>query len=238
MTGHNDPFPLRSDEELLQGQYELDIIEVLGDAFRVWLRYAGQFLLAGFLYAVVVFATCGLGLVLNGPVMAGFTYAAFRAMRGQPVELYHFMEGFKDFWHYTLKSALVSALTLLAFCCCVVPGLYLGVAWLFATPLMIERKLGWWQSLELSRKVVHRYFGLILALHSIVGIESLLFGASGFGSVLILPMASLVYVATYARIFGLAPVEQGESPIQEERKPLTPQFVTKALLGFSMSSSG
>src|SRR5205823_6705426 len=49
-------------------------------------------------------------------------------------------------------------------CCCVLPGIYLYVAWIFAIPLVIDRRLEFWSAIELSRKVVTRIWFPTLGL--------------------------------------------------------------------------
>jgi hypothetical protein len=53
-----------------------------------------------------------------------------------------------------------------AACCCVIPGIYLGIAWLLAIPLVADRGLNFWQGLESSRRAVtprwFSFFGLFL----------------------------------------------------------------------------
>jgi hypothetical protein len=51
-------------------------------------------------------------------------------------------------------------------CCCIIPGIYLQVAWAFAIALVADKRLEFWGAMELSRKVVtrvwFRIFGLLL----------------------------------------------------------------------------
>ena len=41
---------------------------------------------------------------------------------------------------------------------CILPGIYLGVAWIFTEALVIDKKLEFWPAMELSRKVVSRHW--------------------------------------------------------------------------------
>ena len=52
--------------------------------------------------------------------------------------------------------------------CCVVPGIYLFVAWWFALPLVIDKRLEFWPAMRLSRKIITlhwwKFFGFLLVL--------------------------------------------------------------------------
>ena len=52
-----------------------------------------------------------------------------------------------------LAGVISYSLIGVGFLCCIVPGIYLAIAWLFTFPLVIDKKLDFWPALELSRKV-------------------------------------------------------------------------------------
>jgi len=39
---------------------------------------------------------------------------------------------------------------------CLIPGIYLSVAWYFAIPLIIDRRMNFWAAMECSRKMVNK----------------------------------------------------------------------------------
>ena len=49
-------------------------------------------------------------------------------------------------------------------CFCILPAIYLAVAWVFALPLVADKKLFFWSAMELSRKVVTRVWFEVFAL--------------------------------------------------------------------------
>jgi uncharacterized membrane protein len=53
---------------------------------------------------------------------------------------------------------------------CIVPGIYLSVAWILTGPLIVDRRLGFWEAMELSRKVVTHRFWLMLCLVALVAV--------------------------------------------------------------------
>ena len=74
-----------------------------------------------------------------------------------------------------LLGFAVGLLTLAGFgvALCIVPGIYLSVAWIFAVPLVIDKKTGVWEAMEFSRKVVYRDCFMVFELVIIVGLIKL-----------------------------------------------------------------
>jgi len=41
---------------------------------------------------------------------------------------------------------------------CIIPGIYLGVCWMFTLPLVIDKKMEFWPAMGLSRKMVNKHW--------------------------------------------------------------------------------
>lgn len=86
-----------------------------------------------------------------------------------------------------------------------VPAIYLGVAYTFAVPLVVERRIEFWAAMEASRKTVtHQWFG-IFGLLFVLGLVNFA-GAClcGLGLLVTVPLSYGVIVAAYNNIFGLS----------------------------------
>lgn len=105
-------------------------------------------------------------LVIGGVVEGGLYLVFLRRIRGEPAALGDAFAGFgPNFVHLLLAGFLTAFLWRLgAFCCLVLPGLYLFVAWTFSVPLVADRRLEFWSAMELSRKVVTRVWFAMLGL--------------------------------------------------------------------------
>jgi hypothetical protein len=53
------------------------------------------------------------------------------------------------------------------------PGIYLGVGYVFALPLVIDKKMDFWPAMEVSRRVVHHHWWSTFALVIVLGIIAL-----------------------------------------------------------------
>jgi len=87
----------------------------------------------------------------------------------------------------------------------IVPGIYLAVSWILAPPLLLDRGLGIWQSLETSRKVIgtcwFQTFGLVLLGFPLT---LLIILTLGIGAIWLAPLASIVLGMLYHRLVGYA----------------------------------
>jgi hypothetical protein len=129
-----------------------------GATFLAWLPLLVQ---------VIPLAGPFLFLLLNGVFYGGLYLVFLRRIRGQPATVADAYSGFRSgFAQLLLVGLLTSLLTGLGMCCCILPGVYLLVAWTFSIPLVADRGLEFWSSMELSRKVVTRIwfpmFGLLI----------------------------------------------------------------------------
>jgi hypothetical protein len=96
-------------------------------------------------------------IALNGVIFGGFYYACLRRMRGETVAATEVFWGFQNAFGPLLLTGLVAGLlTEIGLCFCILPMIYLMVAWAFAIPLVADKKMFFWGAMELSRKVVTR----------------------------------------------------------------------------------
>jgi hypothetical protein len=112
----------------------------------------------------------GIGLVywiFKGVFEGGLYLVFIRRIRGQPAAVSDVFAGFNIAFAQLLLAGVVGGLLgALGMCCCLLPGIYLVIAWTFGLPLVVDKRLEFWSALELSRKVVTRVwfevFGLTL----------------------------------------------------------------------------
>ncbi|MBD1849863.1 DUF975 family protein [Leptolyngbya sp. FACHB-711] len=98
----------------------------------------------------------------------------------------------------------VAVLLLIGSLLALLPGIYLSIAYNFAIPLVVERRLGFWEAIETSRKVITKQW------FSFLGFASLLFLVNvagvllcGIGLLVTAPLTICATVAAYRHILGL-----------------------------------
>jgi uncharacterized membrane protein len=131
---------------------------VFATVFVVWLANAAMMftpIVGGIVY-----------LLLGGVFTGGLYLACLRRMRGEAVGVGSVFDGFRlCFVQLMLAGALSQLLAGIGMYLCLVPWIYLAVAWKFALPLVADKQLEFWSAMELSRKVVTRvWFRVFLLL--------------------------------------------------------------------------
>lgn len=143
--------------------------------------------------------------ILAGPLLLGLVRLNQRILRGQPADANTLFSGFSDFGP-ALGLALVSGvLTALGYLLCLLPGLYLAVAWSASWSLLADGRGSFWDCMEISRRAVTAHWGwalLLLVLAHLVGWVGVL--ACGIGLILTLPFALLVILAGFDRLLPRA----------------------------------
>ncbi len=140
------------------------------------------------------------GIVLVG----GLDYMFIRRIRGETVQVGDVFAGFNlAFLHLTLAGLVKWLFTSLGFVLCILPGIYLAVGYLFALPLVIDKKMEFWPAMEVSRRVVHHHwwstFALVIVLALIAAVGFL---ACIVGALVTIPVASASLMYVYEDLFG------------------------------------
>ena len=166
--GGPDYNEINSDAEILTRDPELRLGECLGAGWSFLGANAG--FLAGAVPLVILtnLPLVALNLIIpilgplvmvafNAVIMGGFYLACLRRLRGEAVSPAGIYSGFTVAFGQLLLTGLVSGLLMeCGFCCVILPGIYLAVAWFFAVPLAADRRMFFWSAMEMSRKVVTR----------------------------------------------------------------------------------
>ncbi len=96
-------------------------------------------------------------MLFTGVFYGGLYRVFLRRIRNQPATVADAFSGFGANFVQLLLVGIISLLLIsIGFLFCFIPGIYLYVAWVFAVPLVADKQLGFWDAMELSRKVVTR----------------------------------------------------------------------------------
>ena len=203
----------KSIESLASQGYEVKIGEYLSGSWDIFKQNGGGFI--GFIFVVfainVVLAFIPIlggiaSMVINAPLTAGAVIVALRIAKRRPISFNDFFLGFNMFLPLFLAGLLTGVLTGIGFLLLIIPGIYLAVAYAFTVPLIVERKLDFWEAMEGSRKLITKQwfsmfvFILVLALINFVGVLIL-----GVGVLVTAPWTLCCSVAAYQDIVGFLP---------------------------------
>ncbi len=129
---------------------------------------------------------------------AGVYYYFLRRMRGQPAGFADVFAGFtKAFLTLLVAGLLISLFVTVGTFCLILPGVYLAVAYTFTVLLAVDKGLGFWESMETSRKVITHQWWRVLGL-ILLAIPFLVLGAAALGVGIFVAIPLVLGAVAYA----------------------------------------
>ncbi len=220
-------------EKGLAGDYSLNLKELLGEAWRrvdgnkalIWKAMLMYIVLAVLLSLFFGFLTGGSGdadaaelpsigevigdlvtTVVLMPVGVGLVFLATAIALGRVPNPKSIFAWYDNTLRLALTYVLMWILVMIGFLLLILPGIYLAVSYQFALPLAVDKKLGPWESLEASRKVIgHRWFtvfGYNLVIAIVIAVSSLLLAIPFIWT---LPAVLIAYGILYRNLVGIEP---------------------------------
>lgn len=188
--------------EILARDYQVQISDWIS---RGWdLVKTDYWLLLGATVVGMLIAGMGIiGLVLGGPMIGGLCAMYLKKKRGQPIVFGDAFIGFNTFVPLMLANIVSGLLTGIGVLFCIIPGIYLGVCWMFTLPLVIDKKLDFWPAMELSRKVVHKHWWGLFGFLIVCGLINLAgIALCCIGAFFVMPIVFAASLLAYEDIFG------------------------------------
>jgi uncharacterized membrane protein len=201
-------------EGILQKSYTVKISQYIDSGWKTFKKnpvgFAG-FTLVFFLINVAIAKVSQsvtleafISLLISAPLNAGFLIVAFKLLKNRATTFGDFFRGFNNYLPLFLVSLVSSMVIGIGLLLLLIPGLYLAVAYIFALPLVLEKKMSFWDGMELSRKLISKQwfsflgFALVLILLNLAGVLLL-----GVGLLVTIPISTCALAAAYADIVGL-----------------------------------
>lgn len=150
----------------------------------------------------------GISLLFNilvaPPLWAGLYLSAFKGLTNQELAFSDFFKGFQFFASLVLANLVIGIFVLIGSIFCLIPGIYLSVAYLLTIPLILDRNMSFWEAMETSRKIVNKnwfvwfVFGILMLVMNIVGLVACI-----VGFFFTLPLTYCIWVAAYEDVVGI-----------------------------------
>jgi len=159
-----------------------------------------------FLIITIVAGSTVLGLVLLGPLQAGYFYILLQKLQGRPATIGDIGRGFDVFIPAMLMGILVGAFEAIGFMLCILPGFIVMAWYLFAPAFVMDKRMDFWQAMEASRTLVQKYlfeFVLFILVQIIIILLGLL--CCVIGVLVALPVCMAATACAYRDLVGLAP---------------------------------
>jgi uncharacterized membrane protein len=152
--------------------------------------------------AVILLNLTYIGILLVPALYIGMFRFSLSCIRNQSVTISDIFRGF-DLFGPSLAWAFVhTLLVFLGILLCILPGIYLSIAWVFSLKILADKKYGFWESMEMSRQVITANWGWMFLLLLISGLIAVL-GILGcfIGVFITAPFSALMLAAAYTRAF-------------------------------------
>jgi uncharacterized membrane protein len=183
--------------------YSLSIENVLQIGFNLFRANPGICIIYGAI-TLVILSNPVSGLLLAGPMVAGYYIVASQIRKHRHVELADFFKSFDKFVPLLILHLMMTLVITLGLLLLVIPGIYLAVSYLFTHFFVWFYDVEPMEAMRLSRKTVGGNFGQILLLCLVLaGINLLGVLAFGVGILLTLPFSYFVVYAAFDDIIGI-----------------------------------
>jgi hypothetical protein len=191
--------------------FQLDIGSCIGRGFQLVQDHFGLVIGAWAVSFLVQWSICifvpwigeALGFVLGAVFLGGLHFFFLKLARGERAAIGDVFAGFGPALGPLILVGVVSCLLeTVGFFLCVLPFVYLVVAWHYAAILVLDKNVDFWAAMELSRKVVTRHWFGVFGL----GLLAILMLLGGFlvcciGLFVAGPIASAAMVYGYRDLF-------------------------------------
>jgi uncharacterized membrane protein len=146
--------------------------------------------------------------IVSAPVyivlMAGLMKYFLNLIRGEPASIGDAFSGFgPSIGQLILLGLVTNLLVMIGYVLCVIPGIFLQVAWLFALPLVVDRRMNFWTAMELSRKMVCKHWFIVFAfliVYGLVVVAGVI--ACCIGILVTMPIGMGAWMYAYETIFS------------------------------------
>jgi uncharacterized membrane protein len=183
--------------------FSLSIENILQVGFNQFRKAPGIFILYSIVAAVAISNPVS-GLLLGGPVVAGYYIVAHQLRKKGASEVTDFFRSFDKFVPLLILNLLTSLVVFLGFLLLVIPGIYFSVSYLFAHFFVWFYGVHPTDAMRLSRKMVSGNFIQLFWLCLILaGINILGAMAFGVGLLVTIPFSSCVIYSAFDDIIGL-----------------------------------
>jgi uncharacterized membrane protein len=184
------------------------VMGVINQIFGLFSRSAINEMMIQHQFTPGAIATVLVVTIISAPVYTVFTAGLFKyflkLIRGENAGVGDAFSGFGPSTGQLISLSLVQMiLVLIGYVLCVIPGIYLSVAWYFAIPLIIDRQMNFWEAMELSRKMVNKHWFIIFAFLIVYGLLALAgFIACCVGFFVTMPIGFAALMYAYETIFS------------------------------------
>ncbi len=218
-------------DDAVAGNFEVNMLETLGEAWRGLKGFKLKCLIAILLY-LVVFIVIGMAFgVVAGiiaqtggdqsvfvvvnivsqivmtaialPMSIAILVMAMRHANSKSVSAGEIFRHFGVIGTLFFAYIIMTIMIMLGFVLLVLPGIYLMFAYMYSMPLILEKKMGAWHALETSRKAITKVWFRLFGLMLLISLINLAGIFTVIGWIWTVPWTVLAMAMVYQKIFGV-----------------------------------
>ena len=176
-----------------------------------------------FLAVPLTFVPLALSMAVQGYFLGGMYRMALKQVGGEPPALGDLFLGTDAIPGLVLSSLLVGLATLLGYFCLIVPGVVLSGLFMFALPLVVDRRLSAVDALERSFQALKSQWLMAAAFHLVLALVSVLGIIACFvGLLLTIPIYPLGVAVLYRDFFPMKAAQSSRIGGRSRRKTVVP----------------
>ncbi len=195
-------------EQIQYEDYDFKFGDYINKGFKLFFKRPGEFLLffivSGAIQAVAGFTYVG-SLVVAGPLAVGWFIVAHKVDHDLDFTFSNFFDGFRKTWPLILSSLLVGLSVLAGIILLIIPGIFIGVALMFAAYPVYFNNMDVVEAMKVSYRFIKKkwfhFFGFVIVL-GLINIGGLI--ALGIGLFITVPATYLALYAAYQDIIGIS----------------------------------
>ena len=198
-------------EQLVNEGYSFDIGNYISQGFDIFKQNIGGFI--GYTLLVAAISVFGqlipvIGAlavsVISPALTVGYFIVGKKILFNEDYEFGDFFKGFQFLLHLFLGNLVGGIFIIIGIILLVVPGIYLGVAYIWVSLFIVFAGKEFWPAMEMSRKVITKNwlsflgFAIVLGLINILGLICL-----GIGILVTIPATILAVFVAFKEVVGI-----------------------------------
>jgi hypothetical protein len=157
--------------------------------------------IVGMIFGMIVLVVVILSI--HAWLYAGMVRTAVKQLRGERIQVGDLFSGADVIAPAMITEVLQGLGMWVGLMLCIVPGYLLGGMWVFARPLVVDRRLTPGEALRTSFEVTKPHMWMYLVWFLLYGLVVSAGSAVGFGMIATFPIGHLMLMISYRDVFGI-----------------------------------
>lgn len=173
-----------------------------------WTLVTGQVWMFMLIAVIMMVVSSAVPLILQGPMLAGMHIVCWRVLLGGRADVGDLFKGFNFIGPAMVAGILIAFFSFLGLFACLVGALVVAAIYQFTYLFIVDRRMDFWPAMKASHAVIKQdYFGFIIFLLALIGINILGALACLVGLLVTIPIHYAAVTVAYRDLVGFASPE-------------------------------